>query len=81
MKLTKNLFFLHYFSKFMGILFFVLNYMYISLLLKMNYGFSCPSKIMASPFKVYQMGLLNTYKGEMKCTKVSFIIIRHCCTH
>ena len=51
MKLTENLVFLHYFSKFMGILFFVLNYMYISLLLKMINGFSWPSKIMASPFK------------------------------
>ena len=50
MKLTKNLVFLHYFSKLTGILFFVLNYMYISLLLKMINGFSWPSKIMASPF-------------------------------
>ena len=40
MKLTKNHIFLHYFSKFMGILLFVLKYMYISLLLKMIYGFS-----------------------------------------
>ena len=35
MKLTKNHAFLHYFSKFMGILLFVLEYMFISLLLKM----------------------------------------------
>ena len=36
----------------MGILLFVLKYMYISLLLKMINGFSWPAKIMASPFKV-----------------------------
>ena len=36
----------------MGILLFVLNYMYISLLLKMINGFSWPAKIMASPFKI-----------------------------
>ena len=40
MKLTKNPAFLHYFSKFMGILLFVLKYMFISLLLKMINGFS-----------------------------------------
>ena len=51
MKLTKNPVFLHHYSKFMGILLFVLKYMYISLLLKMIYGFSWPAKIMASPFK------------------------------
>ena len=51
MKLTKNPVFLHYFSKFMGILLFVLKYMYIFLLLKMINGFSWPAKIMDSPFK------------------------------
>ena len=52
MKLAKNPVFLHYFSKFMGILLFVLKYMYISFLfLKMINGFSWPAKIMASPFK------------------------------
>ena len=50
MKLTKHPVFLHYFSKFMGILLFVLKYMHISLLLKMINGFSWPAKIMASPF-------------------------------
>ena len=45
MKLTKNS------VKFMGILLFVLKYMYVSLLLKMINGFSWPAKIMASPFK------------------------------
>ena len=35
----------------MGILLFVLKYMYISLLLKIINGFSRPAKIMASPFK------------------------------
>ena len=35
----------------MGILIFVLKYMYISLLLKMINGFSWPTKIMVSPFK------------------------------
>ena len=35
----------------MGILLFVLKYMFISLLLKMINGFSWPAKIMASPFK------------------------------
>ena len=34
----------------MGILLFVLKYMYISLLLKIIDGFSWPAKIMASPF-------------------------------
>ena len=51
MKITKNLVFLHYFSKFVGIFLFVLN-MYISSLLKMINGFSWPAKIMASPFKI-----------------------------
>ena len=37
----------------MGILLFLLKYMYISLLLKMIYGFSWPAKIMVSPFKLY----------------------------
>ena len=50
MKLTKIPVLLHYFSKIMGILLFVLKYMYISLLLKMINGFSWPAKIMASPF-------------------------------
>ena len=36
----------------MGILLFVLKYMYITLLLKMINGFSWPGKIMASPFNV-----------------------------
>ena len=57
MKLTKNHVFLHYFSKFMGILIFVLKYMYISLLLKMINGFSWPAKIMVSPFKPYHFFL------------------------
>ena len=35
----------------MGILLLVLKFMYISLLLKMIYGFSRPAKITASPFK------------------------------
>ena len=35
----------------MGISLFVLEYMYISLLLKMISGFFWPGKIMASPFK------------------------------
>ena len=34
----------------MGILIFVLKYMYISLLLKIINGFSWPAKIMVSPF-------------------------------
>ena len=50
MNLTKNPIFLHYFSKFMGILLFVLKYMYNSLLLKMINGFSWPAKIISSPF-------------------------------
>ena len=52
MNLTKNLVFLHYFSKFKGILLFVLEYMYISLLLKIINGVSWPGKIMASPFNL-----------------------------
>ena len=51
MKITQNPAFLHYFSKFMGILLFVLKYTYIFLLLKMINGFSWLAKIMASPFK------------------------------
>ena len=51
MQLTKNPVFLHYYSKFMGILLFVLKYMYFSFLLNMINGFSWPTKIMASPFK------------------------------
>ena len=50
MNLTKTPVFLHCFSKFMGILLFVLKHMYISLLLKMINGFSWPAKIMVSPF-------------------------------
>ena len=50
MKLTKNSVFLHYFGKFMGILLFVLKYMFLSLLLKMINGFSWSANIMASPF-------------------------------
>ena len=52
MKLTKNPVFLHYFSKFMGILLFVLKYMFISLLLKMIHRFSWSANIMASPFNL-----------------------------
>ena len=37
----------------MGILLFVLKYMYIFLLLKMINGFSWPAKIMVSPFKAW----------------------------
>ena len=36
----------------MGILLFILEYMYIFLLLKMINGFSWPAKIMASPFNI-----------------------------
>ena len=54
MKLTKNPAFLHYFSKFMGILLFVLKYMYISLLLKIINRFSWPAKIMASLFNKFE---------------------------
>ena len=50
MKLTKNLVFLQYFSKFMEILLFVLKYMFISFLLKMINGLSWSANIMASPF-------------------------------
>ena len=52
MKITKNPVFLHYFSKFMGILLFVLKYMYIFLLLKMINRFSWPAKIMVSLFNL-----------------------------
>ena len=60
MKLTKNLVFLHYFSKFMGISLFVLEYMCISLLLKMINGFSWPGKIMASPFNKERLKVYRT---------------------
>ena len=62
MKLAKNPVFLHYFSKFMEILF-VLKYMYISFLLKMINGFSWPAKIMASPFKYHHL-LLFLYLSQ-----------------
>ena len=52
MNLTKNPVFLHFSSKFMRISLFVLEYMYISLLLKMINVFSWPAKIMASPFNL-----------------------------
>ena len=54
MKLTKNLVFLHYFSKFMGILIFVLKYMYISLLLKMINGFPDQKKSWSVPLIMIQ---------------------------
>ena len=57
MKITKNPVFLDNFSQFIGILLFVLKYMYIFLLLKIN-GFSWTAKIMASPFNG---GLENTW--------------------
>ena len=55
----------------MGILLFVLEYMYISLLLKMINGFSWPGKIMASPFNIsisdFQLILLDhiTYGSSL----------------
>ena len=49
MKLAKNPAFLHNFSKFRGILLFVLKYIYISLFLKLM-GFPDQRKIMTSPF-------------------------------
>ena len=49
MKLAKKPVFPHYFCKSIGILLFVLKYMYISLPLKIINGFSWPAKIMASP--------------------------------
>ena len=71
MKLTKNPVFLHYFSKFMGILLFVLKYMYISLLLKMIYGFSWPAKIMASPNPSIKGGLPLTKNFLVLCSYLS----------
>ena len=71
MKITKNPAFLHYFSKFMEILFFVLKYMYISLLLKMINGFSWPAKIMASPF--------NVHLKENKMRIIEFFVFRAYC--
>ena len=62
MKITKNPVFLHYFRKFMGILLFVLKYMYIFLLLKMINGLSWPAKIMVSPFKHGQMAAYHYYR-------------------
>ena len=50
MKLAKA-YFSSLFQQIYGDLLFVLKYMYISLLLKMINGFSCPAKIMVSPFK------------------------------
>ena len=59
--------FLHYYSTSMGILLFVLKYMYSSLLLKMTSGFSWPAKIMASPFKfthpLYNILIISTAEG------------------
>ena len=65
MRLTKNPVFLHYFSKFMGILLF-LKYMYISLLLKMINGFSRPAKIMTSPFNNLSLKTPNYIKQLKK---------------
>ena len=62
-KLTKNPVLLHYFSKFLGILLFVLEYTYISLLLKMINGFSLPGKIMASPFKLWNLCIQSEESG------------------
>ena len=53
----------------MGILLFLLKYMYISLLLKMKYGFSWPAKIMASPFNVC---LLSTEDSTQLCNAISY---------
>ena len=71
MKLSKNPVFLHYFSKFMGILLFVLKYMYISLFLKMINGFFWPVKIMVSNFKVWKTIPLekNKQKNKTKTNK------------
>ena len=66
MKLIKNPVFLHYFNKFMGILF-------ISLLLKMINGFSWPAKIMANPFN-----LRGSFQKKKK--KVSKLSLNLCFT-
>ena len=66
MNLTKTPVFLHYFSKFMGILLFVLKHMYISLLLKMINGFSWPAKIMVSPFKKEEQAIASVALGKFK---------------
>ena len=50
MKLAKTPVFIHNFSKFTGILLFVLKYIYFSLLLKMINWFPDQLKIMAIPF-------------------------------
>ena len=60
MKLTKNPMFLHYYSKFMRILLFVLKYIVYFLPLKMINGIFWQAKIMASPFK----NILNFYEIE-----------------
>ena len=65
MKLTKNPVFLHYFSKFMGILLFDLKIMFISLLLKMINVFSWPAKIMASPFNGWQLAKMKESIPDM----------------
>ena len=61
----------------MGILFFVLKYMYIFLLLKMINGFFWPAKIMASPFKFIEMwfliaGLVNQTWDQQKYCMMLF---------
>ena len=62
MKLTKNPVLLHYFSKLMGILLFVLKYMFISLHLKMINEFSWSANIMASPFNIVLRSVLRLAK-------------------
>ena len=62
MKLAKNSVFLYNFSKFTGILLFVLEYINISLLLKMINGFSWWAKIMASPFNEWSKQYFCTTK-------------------
>ena len=58
----------------MGILLFVLKYMYIFLLLEMINGFSWPAKIMVSPFKYYQKQhmYIYTYKYKISMLKYKF---------
>ena len=70
----------------MGSLLFLLKYMYISLLLKMIYGFSWPAKIIASPFKQF-IHCVRFDKNERAknvtfgCSLDNFIIILGCLVH
>ena len=78
MKLTKNPVFLHYISKFMGILLFLLKFMYISLLLKMKYGFPDQQKSWPVPLSYSTKSSINyTYCLVELGTKIVYLLFHN----